>query len=171
MVTDTFRCDTACSCPVYTQSKTHTALFWFASYQFVPQQHSKCFAPFPNYKDLALGMIPDCRQWLFANVTAHLFRTWNPETHQEGSTLGGIHNVVGGMACTSFYETAILRLHSSHSSIYCTTEGLFALAEIWCNSFHNHQKRLEIGGFNSCTRFSNVFVIWHHSNSFCRATY
>lgn len=76
-------------------------------------------------------MIPDCRQWFFTNVTAHLFHTWNPESHQEGSTPGGIRNVVGGMTCTSFYETAILRLHSSHSSIYCTIEGLFALAEIW----------------------------------------
>lgn len=126
----------------------------------VPQQYSKGFAPFPNYYDLALGMIPDCRQWFFANLTAHLFHTWNPETHQEGSTRGGIHNVVGGRACTSFYETAILRLHSSHSSIYCNIEGLTALAEIWCNSFHNHQKRLEIGVFNTCTKFVLTFLLY-----------
>lgn len=103
-------------------------------------------------------MTPDCSQWFFTNVTAHLIHTWNAETHQEGSTLGGIHDVVGGMACTSFCETAMLRLHSSHSFIYYTTEGLTALAEIWCNSFHNHQNPLDIGVFKSFIRFSNFLL-------------
>lgn len=62
------------------------------------------------------------------------------------------------MACTSFYETAILRFHSSHSFIYCTIERLTALAEIWCNSFHSHQKPLDIGVFNTCIRFSSILL-------------